>query len=138
MLDAGSPESANRESGRNLARFRLIQVRCRLTVHIVCHFRSSPSWVLGPRPFLFGFTMHVSGDTQDMWKTLPDCITVGTACSGTDIVIGILRELANWWSPFGFQGRFHHKFSCDVKAAAKSFITACWSPEVREYTFDLV
>ncbi len=82
--------------------------------------------------------MHGSGDTQDMWKTLPDCITVGTACSGTDIVIGILRELSNWWSPFGFIGKFQHKFSCDCKPAAKNFISACWSPEVCDYTFDLI
>lgn len=54
---------------------------------------------------------------------------MGTACSGTDLVIGLLRELEAWWAPHGLRTRFKHAFSCDTKSAARDFILACWQPE---------
>ena len=60
---------------------------------------------------------------------MPLSLSVGTACSGTDVVIGVLRELEAWWSPFGFRSTFSHRFSCDSKASARDFVLGCWSPE---------
>lgn len=72
---------------------------------------------------------HVCALAEDAWLDYPAEFLVGTACSGTDLVIGVLRELEAWWAPYGFRTRFKHAFSCDTKTAAKDFIMACWKPE---------
>jgi hypothetical protein len=60
---------------------------------------------------------------------MPREFTFATACSGTDLVVPVLRQLETWWAPLGCRTRFVHKFSCDSKPAARSWILNNWDPE---------
>ena len=76
-----------------------------------------------------GLGCNVCALDEDTWLNNSPEFRVGTACSGTDIVIGVLHELEAYWAPYGFKTRFRHDFSCDVKQASQDFIKACWKPQ---------
>ncbi len=57
-------------------------------------------------------------------------ITVGTACSGTDILLQVLNTLGGLFKKYGFAAQFVHKYSCDSKSASEAFITRNAPPEV--------
>ena len=79
------------------------------------------------------FHQQMAADTfvgiQDLVRSLPEQIVVGSACSGTDIIISVLETLAHQWGQFGGTSTFRHAFSCDTKAAAQMFIKSVFKPE---------
>jgi site-specific DNA-cytosine methylase len=59
------------------------------------------------------------------------CITVGTACSGTDVVVLVLKRLIDFWNTqFGCSLTLRHLFSCECVAFKQEFITAHFQPEM--------
>ena len=70
---------------------------------------------------------------QDTLRQVPAIIEVGTACSGTDLVIGALNAIARAWRALGISVSFNHAFAADVKEVSRDFIKANWKPEVVDY-----
>jgi hypothetical protein len=57
-------------------------------------------------------------------------ITVGTACSGTDIIFPVLEALSKGFTRYGFKSKFVHAYSCDPKPASQKFILHNAEPTV--------
>ncbi len=69
---------------------------------------------------------------QDKLARLPSVLDIGTACSGTDLVVGVLNTLSAFWRQSGVAPTFRHRFSCDSKEASRAFIRSQWKPEVSD------
>lgn len=66
---------------------------------------------------------------QDNLAAAPVIINVGTACSGTDMVIFILQLLSELWlQRYNIRITFNHLWSCDVKKASRDFVDAVFKP----------
>jgi hypothetical protein len=57
------------------------------------------------------------------------CPKVGTACSGTDIVMGALSTLTDLLNTLDISVHFDHVFAADIKDSCREFITLNWSPK---------
>ena len=79
------------------------------------------------------FHQQMAADTfyglQRLVRSLPAEIVVGSACSGTDIVVAVMETLVSHWGQFGSTSTFRHAFSCDTKPASQMFIKSVFKPE---------
>ncbi len=66
---------------------------------------------------------------QTAFAQAPPFISVGTACSGTDLAFGVLRSLARSLRVLGVNLNFDHIFACDTKEASRGFISTNWTPK---------
>jgi hypothetical protein len=52
-------------------------------------------------------------------------ITVGTACSGTDVSVQLLEWMSSYWhSEYGVEVLINQKFACEKDPAVQSFLTS--------------
>ena len=60
--------------------------------------------------------VHLRQQLQDFATAYDGRLSVGTACSGTDVLIHVLADwLVPWWNKtFGFSIKVDHAFSCEV------------------------
>jgi hypothetical protein len=72
---------------------------------------------------------HLLGLSDGLYNH-PGEIVVGTACSGTDIIIPVLEVLSKQFTRYGFKSKFVHAYSCDPKPSSQRFILHNAEPTV--------
>ena len=74
--------------------------------------------------------VHLRQQLQDFATAYDGRLSVGTACSGTDVLIHVLADwLVPWWNKtFGFSIEVGHAFSCEVVEWKASWILAHFKP----------
>ena len=74
--------------------------------------------------------VHLRQQLQDFATAYDGRLSVGTACSGTDVLIHVLADwLVPWWNKtFGLSIEVDHAFSCEVVEWKASWILAHFKP----------
>ena len=74
--------------------------------------------------------MAVSQGLRDCHAAIGGTIAVGTACSGTDVVLDCIERLiAIWKERFGVEFKLRPKFSCENVEYKQKYIQEVQSPE---------
>ena len=69
---------------------------------------------------------------QDTFGSLPPVLTVGTACSGTDLIMATFQSLTSIFKGLNIEVRFEHVFAADINdACRRQFVMANWEPKAR-------
>lgn len=69
-----------------------------------------------------GTIISLRDNLERLSKECPE-ITLGTACSGSDIVVIVLRELIDYWEQaFGVSFRLRQSFACESNKAVQNFL----------------
>ena len=67
---------------------------------------------------------------QELWQATDGVLSLGTACSGTDVLIRVVGlHLRKWKALFNFCFRIRHMFSCEIIDWKCRFIRDHWTPE---------
>eukprot|EP00959_Pyramimonas_sp_CCMP1952_P131617 2751996-Pyramimonas_sp.AAC.1 len=61
---------------------------------------------------------------------MPGGVKVGTACSGTDLILKVLSDLMQLWGDkCGVYAKVHHVFAVEKEPFKRNFILQHWSPD---------
>ena len=58
-------------------------------------------------------------------------LTVGTACSGTDLIMATFQSLTSLFKGLNIEVRFEHLFAADINGTCRQFVMANWDPKAR-------
>jgi hypothetical protein len=67
---------------------------------------------------------------QDTFAELPPVIRIGTACSGTDLIMAALETYQRGLSQRSTHVKFEHVFAADIQESCRRFIMLNWAPKV--------
>ena len=67
---------------------------------------------------------------QDTFAALPPVIKIGTACSGTDLIMAAFDTFQRSLSKRNTHVTFAHVFAADIQESCRRFIMLNWAPKV--------
>ena len=95
------------------------------TLHQLCEFQHKnlePKALLGLRANSYEFQRLLMTESREF--------TVGTACCGTDVVVGVLTTLMKHWTDtFGTSFGMVHRFSYEIEEWKREYIRSHFAPD---------